>query len=278
VSAARAGLAGARIRVRAGLALLVAGALAASCAPTVPRGAPPDVSTIATRYERQRGSREGRLAAARLESTVWVQGRRLGHWPALQVDLALVGPDAVRARVASLVGTALDLTVRGDSLRAYFPPRRIVLETSALEESLGIRAPAAWTCRALAASWNAQGARWVMPPGDSLWHAAWTEAGDSLALTVAADGLPLAIEMHDAAGRTHRLRYVSWQSIDRVLWPERLSLDEDEGLVRIAMRVDHARFPSRPDPRWLSLHPPASAERVDWGRLRSALTRLGEVE
>ncbi len=278
MNAARHGPRGARSRrPAAGLALVALAALSASCAPTVPRGLPPDVSTIAARYERQREPREDRLGAARLETTVWVTGERLGHWPALQVDLALVGPDAVRARVTSVIGTALDMTIRGDSLKAYFPPRRIVLETGALQESLGIRAPAAWTGRALAASWNARGARWVLPPGDSLWHAAWTERGDSLAMTVRADGLPVAIEMHDAAGRDHLLRYVSWQSVDRVPWPERVSLEEDSGRVRIVYRLDHASFPARPDPRWLALRTPAEAERVDWSRLRHALGRLGEM-
>lgn len=264
------------------LAGTVAGAamafLAVSCAPTLRRPSAPDVSTISSRYERQRGPRASRLAAARIEATLWVEGDRLGRWPALQVDVALVGPDAMRARVASLIGTALDLAVRGDSLRAYFPPRRLGMEVGALEESLGVRAPGAWACRALAASWDAREAHWVLPEGDSLWRAVWREGADSLAMSVSADGLPASVELHDAAGRAHRLRYLRWESVDRVPWPQRVKFEEADGTVRIVCRVDHVQFLAQPDPRWLALRLPASVERVDWSRVRRVLARLGEAE
>jgi hypothetical protein len=257
------------------LALVLAGT---SCAPLARVPATLDVATLAARYERQRVPREERLAAARLEATLWVSGRTLGRWPAVQLDLALVGPDAMRARVASLFGTALDLAVRGDSLRAYFPPRRLGLTVDAIEESLGVRAPGRWACRALGAEWNPRSGRWVTPFQDTLWRVTWTEETDSLMMSVGSSGLPQEVELHDRSRHHYRVRYLAWQVEDRTAWPARLEFDEGLGSVRMSCRVDRVQFFAKPDPRWLVLNIPARAERASWSTLRQALAGIGEVK
>jgi hypothetical protein len=235
-----------------------------------------DRATLSARFERLRAEREARLAATRLETTLWVEGERLGRWPALQLDLALVGPDAMRARVASLFGTALDVAVRGDSLRAYLPPRRLGVEVNALRESLGVREPGIWACRVLAANWHPGEATWVLPPGDTVWRATWADGADSVAMEVDREGLPTEVELHDAAGRSVRVRYRGWTSEQRVLWPDRIEVEDGAGTLRLGCRVDRVRFYDRPDPAWLALTLPARAERVDWPALRRALERIGE--
>jgi hypothetical protein len=257
--------------------LLVLALAGTSCAPTRRVPALLDVATVAARYERQRVPREDRLTAARLEATLWVSGQTLGRWPALQVDFALVGPDAARARVASLFGTAVDLAVRGDSLRAYFPPRRLGLTVDSVEDSLGVRAPGRWACRALGAAWDPRSGRWLAPSQDSLWRVVWTEGTDSLRMTVGASGLPQEIELHDRAGHDYRIRYLAWQLEQRTAWPQRLEFDEGLGSVRLSCRVDRVQFFAQADPRWLALSVPARAERATWSTLRRALAGIGEV-
>jgi hypothetical protein len=222
--------------------------------------------------------RENRLSAARLEATLWVSGQTLGRWPAVQLELALVGPAAMRARVASLFGTALDLVVHGDSLRAYFPPRRLGLSVDTVEESLGVRAPGRWACRALGAAWNPRSGQWLAPSRDSLWRVAWTEGGDSLMMSVGASGLPRDVELRDRAGHDYQVRYLAWTVEERTAWPARLEFEEGLGSLRMSCRVDRVQFFAQPDPRWLVLNIPARAERANWSTLRQALAGIGEVK
>jgi len=255
-------------------ALVVALALG-SCAPA-PRGPGPlDLRDLATRYRAQRDAREQRLAAVRLEATTWIDGATIGRLPAVQLDIALVGPDRLRARVASLFGTALDLLVRGDSLTAYVPPRRMGVELGSLEDSLGIRRPGEWACRALAATWDPNGARWTPGGADSLRHASWAEEGDSLRLDVDSKALPVAVELRSKEGRTLAIRYPSWQWIESTPWPSRIEIEDAAAGVEVALRIDRVRFERQADPQWMVLVVPASAERLDWRSLKEALARMG---
>lgn len=248
-----------------------------SCAPAPHGPGPLDLRNLETRYRSQRDLRAERLAAVRLEATTWIDGGAVGRLPAVQLEIALVGPDRVRARVASLFGTALDLLVRGDSLTAYVPPRRMGVELGSLEDSLGIRRPGEWACRALAATWDPQGARWTPGGSDSLRHAAWAEAGDSLRLDVDARALPVEIELRSKEGRTLAIRYPAWQWIESTPWPSRIEIEDAAAGVEVALRIDRVRFERQADPQWMVLVVPASAERLDWRSLKEALARMGGV-
>jgi len=259
------------------LAALAAATLP-SCAPTSRPPATLDVSSVTQRYERLRDARERRLAAVRIEATAWIGGTSLGRLPAVTVDLALAGPDAVRARIGSLFGTALDLVVRGDSMSAYVPPRRVGVEIASLEESLGVRLPGAWACRALGATWRPVEARWARLEGDSLWRVAWLDGADSLAMSVGSSGLPAAVELHAAGGRRLTVRYAAWSWSSGLPWPSRCELEEGDGAYRAELRLDRVSFPTEPDPRWMALAIPPDAERLDWNALRRALARLGGAQ
>jgi len=250
---------------------------AASCAPTLRAPAGLDASSLAARYERLRAARELRLVAARMEATAWIGGDSFGRLPAVQLELALASPDHVRARMGSLFGTALDLVVRGDSLTGYVPPRRVGFEVASLEESLGVRLPGAWACRALGADWRPLEPRWVRGTGDTLWRAAWLEGTDSLAMALDGQGLPVSVELRSAGGRTLAVRYDAWNWSGGVAWPARLEFTAGSGAFHAELRLDRVRFLERPDPRWMALEIPAAAERLDWPALRDALSRLGSA-
>lgn len=276
---ARAGRSSRRARTLLALGAALAIALSlGSCAPAQRGGPGPlDLRDLATRYRAQRDAREERLAAARVEATTWIDAATAGRLPAVQLEIALVGPDHVRARVGSLFGTALDLLVRGDSLTAYVPPRRMGVELGSLEDSLGIRRPGEWACRALAATWDPGDVRWVLNRGDSLRHAAWAEGGDSLHLDADAKALPVAVVLRSREGRTLTIRYPAWQWIESTSWPSRIEIEDAAAGVEVALRIDRVRFERRPDPQWMVLEVPASAERLDWRSLKEALARMGGV-
>ena len=258
------------------LAVLALALVLGSCAPAQ-RGAlvPPDLRDLATRYRAQRDARQERLAAVRLEATTWIDAASLGRLPAVQLEVALVGPDHVRARVGSLFGTAADLLVRGDSLTAYVPPRRMGVEVGSLEDSLGIRRPGEWGCRTLAATWDPAGAHWTAGDADSLRHAAWVEEGDSLELDLDSKALPVAVTIRSARGGTLAIRYPAWQWIESTAWPSRIEIEDAEAGVQIALRVDRVRFERQADPQWMMLVVPASAEHLDWRSLKESLARVG---
>lgn len=258
--------------VAAGLALLLT---LASCAPTLRPHEAVDLSTVTQRYERLRALREAAVVAARMEATAWIEADAFGHLPTVQLDVALAGPDGIRARLASLFGTALDLQVRGDSLSAYVPARRLGLEVGSLEDSLGVRLPGAWACRAIAANWSPREARWSMANGDTLWRSAWIEGSDSLAMSVDASGLPAALDLRSAAGRTLHVTYPGWNWNGATPWPARVVVEDPSSGFRAELRLDRVRFQPKPDPRWMAMTIPASAEILDWTDLRDALARLG---
>ena len=266
---------GLRPSVRASLAAASLAALLASCAPTARGPAGLDLRGVETRYETQRAEREARLAAVRIEATAWIDAEEIGRLPAVQLDVALVAPNRVRARVASLFGTALDLLLRGDSLTAYVPPRRLGVQLGSVEDSLGVRRPGEWGCRALAASWNAVDARWETARGDSFRRARWAEGEDSLRMSVDVRGLPVDVEIRPARGAALDVRYTAWQWIESTAWPGRIEIAGDSARVRIALRVDRVRFTAHPDPQWMVLAIPASAERLDWRSLKETLARVG---
>src|SRR5262245_58940028 len=112
--------AGASRMLAAALALYGLAAALDSCGPKTVT--PPEL-TSGTRIERYRAllaQREARSAAMSASLTLWAE-HGSDRLPGAQGDLLVAGPDRMRLRVASMFGTALDLGLSGDSLRAYIP-------------------------------------------------------------------------------------------------------------------------------------------------------------
>lgn len=130
---------------RAALAVVLALAFA-GCAPP-PRPAP-SVDDVAARYRAGRDRRAAALHALTADLVLRLDGRATGRLPGLSASLALASPERARVRVNSLLGTALDVAARGDSLFAWVPSERTLLVLDGAAETLGVAPPVALLARA----------------------------------------------------------------------------------------------------------------------------------
>ena len=140
---------------------------------------PPEL-TSGTRIERYRAllaQREARSAAMSASLTVWA-AHGSDRLPGAQGDLLVAGPNRMRLRIASMFGTALDLGLAGDSLRAYIPAWKTGLRLDSAAESLGFEAPGDRMVSALCATWRPPDSAWKSASWqDSLLRIAWLGAG-----------------------------------------------------------------------------------------------------
>jgi hypothetical protein len=269
-----------RARTRATAVLAVA-TLLTSCAPRPTGVAPLGAPTRVARYLAGRLARE-RRAAGRVEIAATVFPRvacdscRAPGLPALQAALTLGWPDALRARVATLFGTALDLSVRGDSIVGYVPPRRWAIAADAVRDSFGLPGPGRLLVCALVAGWSPPDGAWsAAAAGESLAVARWREPGvDSIALAIAPDGRPAWVRLVRADGHGLEVRYLRWARVDGVDWPTTLELVGTGDPFRVTLVMDEVRFaPARPER--LAARVPAGAVRLGVDTLRELLRRMG---
>jgi hypothetical protein len=196
--------------------------------------------------------------------------------PAVQVDLALAWPDALRLRADSWFGTAFDLGLSGDSLTAYVPSRDAGVALAAGGDSPGLGHPGALAVRAVCAAWRPPDAAWDAGTwaGDLL-VLRWVEGEDSLGLAVDAAGRPAWARLWRAAGDGVRIDYQRWAHTEGVDWPVLVRAREREAGVELTARLDRVRFAPRADRARLAVRLPEGAERLDPGRLGGLLRRLG---
>ena len=96
---------------RAALPLLVLSAALWGCAPH-PTGVPElGERPLRARFEQRLAARTAR-ASADADVNAWARGSAMPDLPGVQARLVLAAPDAFRLRVASLFGTALDVSAR----------------------------------------------------------------------------------------------------------------------------------------------------------------------
>jgi hypothetical protein len=264
------------VRIRLGSAAAIAAlAMMASCAPRLARPPETGIESRASRYRARLAEREARGVAMSATVVVWAErgGERL---PGAQADLRLAAPDRMRLRIASAFGTALDLGLAGDSLRAYVPAWKTGLRLDAAAESLGFDLPGDRVVRALSATWRPPAEAWERAVwNDSLLRVAWLEGQDSLALEVGAAGLPVQVELSRPGGLALAARYRAWDRASGTAWPASLELADDLHDVKLACRASQIRFRPEPDVAGLAVRWPASATRLTLGELRAALDRLG---
>jgi hypothetical protein len=257
-------------------------ALLAGCAPR-PTGAPPvSGGTRVERYLAQLLLREQRAAMVEGAVTVWLRAlapcdtcpaRRL---PALQAGLALAWPDALRLRVSSVFGTALDLGLDGDSVTAYVPAQRWSVALDAVRDSLGLDRPGLLATRLVSAGWRPPEPAWRAGTWDGgLLVLQWSEAADSVALAVDEAGRPAWARLWRDGRRGVRVQYARWNSVDGTAWPVLLRLQEPGGAFALTCRVDRVSFAAHPDRSRLAVRIPDDTERIGLDRLRGLLERLG---
>ena len=260
-----------RIAAAAGLALLVG-----ACAPhQVP---PPqiDLSTRMQRFDRACQARQRLGAGLDADLVLRISGDAVGELPALNATLALAGPDAARVRVQSAFGTALDVAARGDSLTAFVPSRRVVLDLVAASDTLGVPIPGPLAYRLWSATWLPPREAWQTAiPEDSLMVLRWSESGDSLTLGVGASGLPRRLAWQHAGESRVVCDYPGWSWVQNTAWPTHVEFEDESGALRVDCRLSLLR-PSRSSSRArFGVRLPAGVERVAWSTMRRWIEQWG---
>jgi len=257
----------ARGRALAASALLVL----AGCAPVRPPA--PAVDDLAARYRAARDHREGFVRALTADLVVRVDGRSTGRLPGVSASLALAAPDRARVRANGLLGMALDVCARDDSVFAWVPSERVALALGGASESLSVGSPVALLGRALGATWDPPRAAWRGAVADSAgWTLAWREGADSLVMLVDRNAQPVRLHLARAdAGVT--VRYTMWDRVNGEAWPSRVELADDSGWARVRLGMENTRVSARASDDWFALRLTPDTRRLDWGELRDLLGR-----
>ena len=268
-----------RSRHREGALALATLALAgAGCASHLPRPAELDLATREVRYQAGLREREARGSAVDLQLLLWAEAPVGSRFPGAEARLLVAAPDAFRLRVASLVGTALDLGGRAESLSAYIPSRRRGLSLDAIRDSLGVERPAALVVRAASATWHPPERAWEEASWrDSLLELKWMEGDDSLTLAVGGHGLPVRASLTRPLATTVRVDYRGWDRGQGLAWPSRFEVTDLGGGFRLACKVTRVRFLTRPDSLRLAVRMPAGTVQLTLAELRRALERMGAL-
>ncbi len=218
--------------------------------------------------------REARGQAMNAAVTLWVRAPNSRVWPGVTAALTLRAPDASRLRVASVLGTAFDGAVRGDSVLAVLPTRGLGFAADASRDPLGLKRPGVLGFRMLAAAWR--------PPDDAWargrWSAdtlalLWMEEGDSLRLAIGPDGLPLAVVLERGDSLRVRVAYRGWKRHARIAWPSWIELELGSGALFARCKIDRLRFVTGAGPSRPMMRLPAGATTSDWPEFRRALER-----
>jgi hypothetical protein len=256
------------------LAVVLLASLLGSCAPHVVQPPELSVETRQSRYERALEARERAAVAVEADVVVWAVLAGDRDLPGAQARLMLASPDAFRLRVQTLFGTALDASGHGDSLTAYVPPRRAGMQLAEAGDSLGLREPARFVVRSLAALWRPPAAAWRASSWrDTLLETRWQEDEDSLVVAVGSSGRPVTTTIA-REGRGVRVRYEGWQGEQGAEWPARLTIDDLDNRGHVTFVLRNLRFAAAPDRARLMVRLPDDAERVTLAELRRAFERL----
>jgi hypothetical protein len=196
--------------------------------------------------------------------------------PALQGDVFLAGPAAVRLRIRSSFGTAAELGLSGDSIVACAPAQGWAAALDASRDSLGLGHPGSLGIRVLSAVWfPPDTARVTTTREGEVAVRRWSEGGDSVALAANGAGDAAWARLWRRGAGGFQVGYDGWQTVDGVPWPARLRLQALDGAFDMTVRVDHVTVAERPDPARLAVRVPAGVERLGRDRLAAWLGQLG---
>jgi hypothetical protein len=239
----------------------------------VPRVAPVAVIEPAALEARYRAGLERRTAVlngVEADVLVWLAVREKRR-PGVEASLLLAGDDAFRFRVASLFGTALDLSLEGSRVLAYAPAERAVLSMDASGEPFRLAGAGGLLASAWSGTWRAPGEAWSRPEReDSLLVLEWPVSGERLRLGVGPSGLPRRVRVARGDGSALELDYLAWERRDGVDWPVHMECRDAAETFEARVRVRRFRFGAR-DPRSLESIVPEDARAVAWEEFATLL-------
>jgi hypothetical protein len=250
---------------------LLAGSLLASCTKLPPPG---DLEALQTTAQRGADHRERSLAALESRMVVRLSGRATGRLPAVSVQTKLASPDRARLQARSILGVLLDAAVRGDTLVAWMPSQRLGVRIPDLADSLGVREPALFLGRALAASWQAPAEAWRAATPDSAGvKLAWQDGDEAWTLWLDRMGRPRQLEVdHEAHVLT--VGYPQWRGAGLGAWPQRIELADGEGWVHARVDMESSYHAKKARPAWFVVSLPEDVTPVALEDLRRVIEKV----
>jgi len=222
--------------------------------------------------------REKALDALEVRMILHLSGRATGKLPAVDVQARLATPDRARLQAKWLLGLLLDAAVRGDTLVAWLPSERMGLTLPDLEDSLGVREPARFLGRALAASWQAPSAAWREASADSAGvRLAWTEGDESWQLKLDRAGRPRVLTL-EREQRSIQVSYPQWRGAGSGAWPQRIEVSDGAGWVHARLDVEDTHKARRAKSSWFAVALPADAAPLELDDLKRAWQKTKGVQ
>ena len=246
-------------------------ALLASCTP-VP--APGDIEALETTARRGAEKREHSLVALESRMVVRLSGRATGKLPAVDVQAKLASPDRARLQARSILGLLLDAAVRGDTLLAWLPSERLGVRVPDLSDSLGVREPARFLGRALAASWQAPHEAWRGATPDSQGvRLGWRDGDETWTLWVDRAGRPRQIQLV-RDGRSLVVRYPQWRGAGDGAWPQRIELADGDGWVNARLDMEDTYHAKKSRPSWFAVSLPEDVTPLELEDLKRVIAKV----
>jgi len=250
---------------------LAAGPLLASCT-RMP--APGDLEALETTARRGAEKREHSLLALESRMVVRLSGRATGKLPAVDVRTKLASPDRARLQARSILGLLLDAAVRGDTLLAWLPSERLGVRVPDLSDSLGLREPARFFGRALAASWVAPSEAWRAATPDSAGvRLAWRDQDEAWTMWVDRMGRPRQLEL-ERDERTLSVVYPQWRGAGLGSWPQRIELADGGGWVHVRLDMEDTNHAKSSRPSWFAVAIPAEVTPMELEDLRRVIAKV----
>jgi len=253
------------------LALAVlAGVVLASCT-RLP--APGDLEALETTARRGAEKRESALVALESRMIVRLSGRATGRLPAVNVQAKLASPDRARLQARTILGLLFDAAVRGDTLLAWLPSERLGVRVPDLSDSLGVREPARFFGRALAASWLAPSEAWRTATPDSAGvRLAWREEDEAWTLWLDRMGRPRQLEL-ERDERSLHVAYPQWRGAGLGAWPQRIELADGDGWVHVRVDMEGTHHAKASRPSWFAVSIPQEVTPLELEDLRRVIAR-----
>jgi hypothetical protein len=203
-----------------------------------------------------------------------LSGRATGRLPAVNVQTRVASPDRARVQARSILGLLLDAALRGDTLVAWIPSERVGVRVPDLSDSLGLREPAHFLGRALAASWQAPREAWSTATPDSAGvRLDWREADEAWTLWLDRWGRPRELKfVRDE--RSLRVGYPQWRGAGKAAWPQRIELADGDGWVNVRLDMEDTHHAKSSRASWFAVSIPEEVTPLELEDLKRVIARV----